>query len=236
LGENPLFLETPHRTQNSRSPMKPPKLIDQIARSWCFGSRHMQRSNVFASWRMISRHFSKPGWVMFEPLGTQRTIPINWRCALQRAMYFARDTNFWPLQAILLLAYCSKNEQLNLQRQACFAEPKEHVATKIQQISANFAFFFVQPCTFYMLFHLGPSWCYLFLLPCDPRTRQSLIVHPAPMIAMYFFSSYPRKWWLQMDDSKTHVFFLEPFWESVILGPPWISGNQQNCDTKCLNA
>ena len=34
-----------------------------------------------------------------------------------------------------------------------------------------------------------------------------------------------------MDDLKTRVFFFEPFWESIIVGPPWISGHQQN-DTK----
>ena len=37
---------------------------------------------------------SKPGMGHVWTVCSQRTIPINWRCALQRAMYFARDTNF----------------------------------------------------------------------------------------------------------------------------------------------
>ena len=190
--------------------MKPPKLIDQIARSWCYGSRHMQRSNVFASWRMISRHCSKPGMGHVWTLGTPKNNPYTLKMCLAKSDVFCSGCKFWPLQAILLLAYCSKNEQLNLQRQAYFAQPKENVATKIQQISANFAFFFVQPCTFYMLFHLGPSWCYLFLLPCDPRTRQIKFV----------------------DDFKGRVTFLStlPLWSQCTFS----QAIQENDDSKWM--
>lgn len=168
----------------------------------------MQRSNVFASWRMISRHKFEAGDGSCLNRLFPKNNPYKLKMCLAKSDVFCSGYKFWPLQPILLLAYCSKNEQLNLQRQAYFAEPKENVATKIQQISANFAFLFVQPCTFYMLFHLGPSWCYPFLLPCDPRRRQIKFVDDFKG-RVTFLSTLPL-WWQctfsqaiqENDDSK----------------------------------
>lgn len=190
------------------------------ARSWCSGSRcssTAENSSNFCCLAILIRPGTCKGATCSPVEGWSRGVfqadghveplfpknnPYPWKMCLAKSDVFCSGCKFWPLQPILLLAYCSKNEQLNLPRQAYFAEPKQNVATKIQQISANFTFFFVQPCTFYMLFHLGPNWWYPFLLPCEPQTRQSKFVDdfkgrvtdcpPCPMIAMYPFSSYPR--------------------------------------------
>ena len=152
---------------------------------------------------------------MFEPPCSQRKkslsiedVPCKERCILLGMQFLTTTSN--TLIGLLQQKWAAQSAK---------TEPKENVATKIQQISANFAFLFVQPCTFYMLFHLGPSWCYPFLLPCDPRTRQIKFVDDfkgrvtflstLPLWSQCTFSqSFPRKWWLQMDDSKTRVFFL----------------------------
>ena len=109
---------------------------------------------------------------MFEPLGTPKNNPYPLKMCLAKSDVFCSGCEFFDLYnqySYWLIA--AKMSSSICKDKPILPNPRKMLPLRsnmIQQISANLAFLFVQPCTFYMLFHLGPSWCYPFLLPCEP--------------------------------------------------------------------